>query len=145
MDQRCIADKIFLKGFKYLFPFYIITGYTINDICSFQCIQVIIDCIKIDFTLLAFEIICNILCRKLISDIVKYIPYNPFQKLNIPDIISPDNITKDDRRIDIEHHPAGTLLIIVCNLKDSKSTGSQKSFTLLPQVTGLFTRAALPD
>jgi len=99
-----IPNEIFLIRFKYFLAFYVIPWYPVNYKSSFQCIQVIINCIDINFPILTFKIVNHISGRKLISNIIKYKSHHPFQKFDIPDFITLYNIAQDYGRINIIHY-----------------------------------------
>jgi len=79
VNDGYIAYIKLLLRFQDLFSFDVVTGNTVKDKCSFQSIQVIVDCIEVDHPLLTFEIIRYILSGEGISDIVEGILDHSFQ------------------------------------------------------------------
>ena len=88
INQRQVADEILLVGLQQFFSLDVITWHTLEDECSLQGIQIIIYGIDVHFSLLALEVVGNILGIEPVADIVKHEAYYPFQQFHITDTVS---------------------------------------------------------
>lgn len=101
INKGQITHKIFFISLQQFFPFYVVTLYALNDKCSFQSIQIVINSVDIHLTLLTLKIISDILCIQTIANIVKNKLHNSFQQLHITDAMSLYRIAQNNRRINI--------------------------------------------
>ena len=125
INQRKVAYKILLIRLQNFLSFNIISGNTLNDKSTFQCIQIIIDGIHIHLPLLTFEVIGYIFSVQLIAYIIENKLHYPFEQFHIPDIVTLHRVTKNDRRIDVVDNFIDSLISIIGSMYGRKSSHTE--------------------
>lgn len=62
-----IRNKILFVGFKDLFPFQVVARHSLDNETAFECIEVVVDGVDINLTVLTLKVIGNPFCQAALS------------------------------------------------------------------------------
>ena len=133
VNQRQVADEIFLVSLQLFFPLDVVTGHTLDDERTLQGLQIIINGIDVHPPLLALEVVGDILRIKSAADIVEHEAYHPFQQFHVADTVPLHRVAQDDGRINVIYKLVNGFEAVITRMNSRETAHAKVFLKLFPQ------------